>query len=362
MTSLLFCRDGILRLRTGVFDRAERKRYPIFLPLTEMEDRVPGMFLSLLDAGIELEEGLDVREALLNLAPWSKQVSAICNCPFDLILEEARKPLAQNYCEHLDTLAFRYMAEISAEPKFEHEGDDDELFERIPGSRHYRMRDSRPLVTDRLEIGTGRWDCAGFKPGTEDWFEHAEDNGYSMSLSPLTRWHHLKLKVIDHFWLMDRSVGSDFLSHKGGLLVAGHPLGEDVMHDGRIVARRVRVQAPHPKLHSVVLMGLVWKIGFHGSPPQTAEIATELRDQLDELDQAGEGSDDPVKLAETEARIAAELAEEEARKEAEHRANPFDEDDLRTLEIARAVAQRDPKLVRAPEGLPAMGRGRLRVV
>jgi hypothetical protein len=362
MTSLLFCRDGILRLRTDVYDRAERKGYPIFLPLTEMEDRVPGMFLSLLGADIELEDGLDVREALLNLAPWSQQVSAICSCRFNLFLEEARKPLAKDHCEDLEILAFRYMAEISAEPKFEHEGENDELFERIPGSRNYRMRDSRPLVTDRLEIGTGRWDCAGFKPGTEDWFERAEDSGYSMSLSPLTRWHHLKLKVIDHFWLMDRTVGSDFVSHKGGLLAASHPLGEEVMHDGRIVARRVRVQAPRPTLYPVLLMGLVWEIGFHGSPAQTAEIAAELRDQVDKLDEADHSSSDPARLAETEARIAAELAEEEARKEADRRANPFDEDDLRTLEIARAVAQRDPKLVRAPEGLPAMGRGHLRVV
>jgi len=70
MASLMFCRDGILRLRRDVYNRAERNRYPLLLPLFEMEERHPGMFLSLLDAGLELEDGLDVREVLLNLAPW----------------------------------------------------------------------------------------------------------------------------------------------------------------------------------------------------------------------------------------------------------------------------------------------------
>lgn len=205
MRSLMFCRDGVLRLRQGVYDRAERRHYPILLPLTEIEERWPGMFLSLLDASLELEDGLDVREALLNLAPWSVEVSAITNCGFDLFLDEVRKPLTEDHFADLDTLGVVYHQEITAEPHFD--GDSEDMFKRIPGSRMYEMRERKPLITDRLELG-GAWHCGGYRKGTGDFFDN-RDNGFSLNLSPLTKWHHLKLKVVDHTWLHDRTVGSD---------------------------------------------------------------------------------------------------------------------------------------------------------
>lgn len=163
MRSLMFCRDGVLRLRQGVYDRAERRHYPILLPFTEMEDRWPGMFLSLLDASLELEDGLDVREALLNLAPWSVEVSAITNCRFDLFLNEVRKPLTEDHFADLDTLGFVYHQEIAAEPDFD--GGFEDTLTRIPGSRMYEMRQRKPRITDRIELG-GAWHCAGYRKGT----------------------------------------------------------------------------------------------------------------------------------------------------------------------------------------------------
>lgn len=358
MSSLMFCRDGVLRIRRGVFDRAKRKHYPILLPLTEMEERWPGMFLSLLDASVEFEDGLDVREALLNLAPWSAEVSAITNCRFDLFLDEARKPLAADHFQDMETIGFVYHQEIAAEPEFERHSE--EMFQRIPGSRMYEMRESRPLVTDRIDI-SGCWHCGGYKKGTEDFFDN-RDNGFGLSLSPLTKWHHLKLKVIDHYWLHDHTVGSDHLIYKDGLLAPTHPMIEDVASDsGRVYARRVKVQAPEPTLHSLILKGLVWEIGFHGSPEETAEVSADLGDRVRECDEdhamrdgllGHDGEVDPVAVAQADAEIEAELAVEAAREEAEHKARPFEDKDIKTLEIARKTLVKNPDLVRAPEGLP----------
>lgn len=358
MRSLMFCRDGVLRLRQGVCDRAERRHYPILLPLTEMEERWPGMFLSLLDASLELEEGLDVREALLNLAPWSVQVSAITNCRFDLFLDEVRKPLTKDYFSDLDTLGIVYHQEITAKPDFD--GGFDDMLTRIPGSRMYAMRERRPLITDRLELG-GAWHCGGYHKGTGDFFDN-RDNGFSLHLSPLTKWHHLKLKVIDHTWLHDRTVGSDHLAHGYGLFSRDNPMVEDMASDeGRVYARRVKVQAPEVTLQSVILKGLVWEIGFHGSPEETAGISADIDAQVRECEKdrklrdslrGTDGEVDPAALATAEAEIEAELALEEAREEARLRAKPFDDGDLRTLEIARAVMSKAPNLIRAPEGLP----------
>jgi len=358
MSSLMFCRDGILRIRRGVYDRAEGRHYPILLPLTEMEERWPGTFISLLDAALELEDGLDMREALLNLAPWSAEVSAIANCRFDLFLDEVRKPLASDHFDDLDTIGFVYHQEIAAEPQFER--DTDKMFKRIPGSRMYEMRDSRPLITDRIDI-SGGWHCGGYKKGTEDFFDN-NDNGFGLSLSPLTKWHHLKLKVIEHYWLHDRTIGSDHLTHRDGVLDQANPMVEDVVSDsGELYGRRVKVTAPEPTLHSLILRGLIWEIGFHGSPDETAEVSADIGDRVHECDDdralrdsllGEDGEVDPAALAQAEAEIEAELAAEEAREAAEHRANPFEEKDIKTLEIARALMDENPDLIRAPEGLP----------
>ena len=108
MSLLVFCRDGLLRVRKGVRHRAEEKHYRFDIPLVAMEERWPGMFLSLLDAPIELEDGLDVRETLLNLEPWAEEVGFLTNCRFDLFLDEARKPLAADGHADLDIVGFTY--------------------------------------------------------------------------------------------------------------------------------------------------------------------------------------------------------------------------------------------------------------
>jgi hypothetical protein len=234
------------------------------------------------------------------------------------------------------------------------------VFKRIPGSRMYEMRTSRPVVTDRIDMSSD-WHCGGYKKGTEDFFDN-NGNGFGLSLSPLTKWHHLKLKVIKHYWLYDYTVGSDYLTHRDGLLAHANPMVEDVVSDsGQLYGRRVKVTAPEPTLHSLILKSLVWEIGFHGSPEDTARVFADIGERMHECDDdqalrdsllGDDGVIDPTALARSEAEIEAELAAEEAREAAEHKANPFDEKDVKTLEIARAVMAKTPDSIRAPEGLP----------
>jgi hypothetical protein len=361
MRSLLLCRDGILRMRDAIHNRAEDKFYPVFLPVADMEERRPGLFLSLLRSSLEMEEGLDVREALLNLAPFSEQVSHLAHIDFERYLAEAEKPLAEDHFADLDTLAFTFHQSISAIPEFERDEDGEILsFERIPGSRFYRLKDSTPVITDRVSISE-HWHCGGYKTGTTDFFDNRE-NGYGMNLSPLNKWHHLKLKMVDHYWLYDETFDSDYLTHKNGLFSHTNPLVENHTSDtGRIYSRRIKVQAPDPTLNDIILGCLIWEIGFHGNPDDVAAFADELKESVEECELDRElrssfldddGEVDPAKLAEIDAQIEAELAEKKAREEAEYRANPYEEKDLRLLELVQSLNSRNPALVKAPNGLP----------
>ena len=356
MSLLVFCRDGILRVRKGVYHRAEGKHYRFDIPLAAMEERWPGMFLSLLDTAIELEDGLDVRETLLNLEPWTREVSALTSCQFSLFLDEVRKPLAADGHDDLDVVGFTYVQGLEAVPEFDHDDDHvDKMFSRIPGSRLYEMRPHKPVITDRLRLG-GYWNCSGYKKDTVDFFDHTE-NGFALDLSPLNHWHHLKLRIINHYWLRDETVDSDYLTQKSGLLMPGHPMVEDVrVADGRLWARRLRLEAPGPTLYSVILKGLVWEIGFHGSPEAVAEARADLMDRTDEC--AREQIDDigPDELARREAEIASAIAEEERRDKGAWIANPFDEEDLRLLSMMYDINTKTPDILRTPDGLPPLRR------
>lgn len=349
---LRFCRDGVLRINKSVYNRFEKKHYSMMIPLIEMEKRYPGKFLSVLENSFELEDGIDVKEVLLNLEPWTTEVSAICHCNFKLFLDEVKKSSSEQ--EDLETIAFTYIQSVKAEPDFDHSLFED-LFERIPGSRMSVMKEMTPIITDRIEIERGYWHCCGFTKGTEDFLDYDNNNnGYGMSLSPLSKWHHMKVKVVDHYWLYDETPESDYLTFKDGFINSSFPgIVENRNDQGQLYNRRIKIMAPEPTLLGVILKGLVWDIGFHGSPDEIAAFSDSLKESMDECDADRVLQDiienDPVQLEEIEAQIAAEIAKEKVEEMAKYEANPYDENDLYYLGMIKEIIADDPKAIISDE-------------
>jgi hypothetical protein len=373
MRPVRLCRDGVLRLSQGAYDHAAEKHYPLWLPVEALEKKAwPFFFLSLLGAEVEFEEGLEVGEALRNLAPWTAEVSALTGARLDLMIAEASQPPGDDEIGYLcrsdlDTLGFVYQHELGAVSKRERDDDFDieNMFERIPGSRMYRMRgERRPLVSDLYTL-SGRWDCLGFRTGTVDFFDK-NDNGFWMCHSPLRKWSHLKLKVVGRAPLWDTTPGSDYLSHKGGLLDVGNPLVADA--EKGAYPRRAWVAAPTPTLGSVVLDCLVAGCRAAAHPERLAEMDAGLEESIRECDadkelqaslRGPDGEVDPVKLAAAEAVLEAEERERKAKRKAEREAERaarkaarFDEGSRELIGLAKELEARAPGSVVAPEGLP----------
>lgn len=357
MLPLLFCRDGVLRLKDVVVDRAEGRSWPVILPVEALEARAPGTFLSLLDATVEFEDGLDVREALLNLAPWTSEVSSIVRCRFAEFLDEARRPPAEDRFAHLDRFAFVHVTELRPEPQYarEREFSVETMFRRIPGSRMYESMPSEPVVTDRVEL-SGGWQAFALAPdaGPDDVWETVEA-GVGVDMAPLDRWHHLKLAAFRTGWLFDETEGAPFLSDRRGVLGA-----HGLVRRAASAMRLLPVNAPEPRLGAFVLDGLVGAVGRFGSPAGRERERRGVEASLEECDtdrsslaalRGDDGKPDSAELAASEARIEAEIAEERARKAEERRRRPFTEEDIATIAFARELAAKDGG-VRLPKGLP----------
>lgn len=361
MRPLLFCRDGVLRLKDAVVDRSEGRAWPVILPLEALEARVPGTFLSHLDTAVEFEEGLDVREALLNLAPWTREVSAIVRCRFDAFLGEASRPLAADRHEGLDRLAFAHVTELRPEPAYAREADwsVETMFKRIPGSRMSEAMPSERLITDRLDLAGG-WQAFALAAGAGPEFAwETIEAGVGVGMSPLDRWHHLKLVAFRTGWILDATGGSEFLTDRHGVL-AGHGLVRRAASSG---CPALPVNAPEPTLGGFMLDAFVGEVCRFGTPDRRDRELQGIEDQVAECDAdearreayKGEGGlVDPDRLAAREAEIEAEIAEERRLKTEERSRRPFSEEDLATIALARELAAEGDFGVRLPKGLPTL--------
>lgn len=360
MNQLVICRDGVLRITRNIRNQAEDRLYPLQWPLTVFEEQRPGTLLGLLDAEIELDEGVTVGETFTCLKPWAKEVSQLTRCDFAAYLAELEREPDADRLDDSDIITLVYRQEISAVPAYNGDVQDDPL-ERIRGSRNYEMKNLAPQITDRLSY-QGRWEVLAYPENVRE-YSYLGDRGRSIFLAPLWNLQHLRLRIAEVSWLFDSTQDSEFLSHKQGLFDSHHPgistLGE--REDGLIFARRVRMEAPRPTLKSALLDGLIGEIGFSGSPARRDVDLEGVTESVAESDadarlraswQDAEGNVDEEKRDAVEVEIAAELAAKEEKKKDERKARPYSDEDLRLLELARELEAREPGLIRAPEGLP----------
>jgi hypothetical protein len=356
MYNLVFSRDSILRVKMGVYSRSEKKHYPILLPLEEVEMRGKNSFLSCLTSGVEFESGLTVGECLRALAPWDKSVSRISSCNLSAHLDELEfpTPSLKEGDAPLAILGFTYGTSVEAEPEFE-DMDIEERFVRISGSRMSEWISPRPKITNSLNLNGGQWDCSGYLKDTVDFFDNNE-NRYGLSVSPLREWGHLEIKVVDHFWLWDTTINSDYLTDKSGLFNSENSHVQDVFtSDGRLYARKIRVRAPQPTLMDTILKCLVWELGFHGNPEDIRKFSEDLHERVEEVevDKNLRNSAKSVDaLYELEAAIEVEIEEEEERERICNAARPFDSEDLALLALTKKMMLANPSSIKAPDGIP----------
>lgn len=346
MKPILFCRDGTLRSEDSVYDRAAGRHISFFLPVHAIEDRRPGFFLTLVHSPVSFEQGLTVGEFFRNLAPFAREMTLLAVMDFPAFLAEATRPPAADAASDLDRIEIYARAALSAASAFEKA---DDPFERIAGTRLYRIGAQTPKITDRFELEVA-WDYAAFYKVPEDDGMGGVADRCSVDYLPLDRWSHLPMTVARTMMFEDETPGSEHLSWKKGVVRSDLP-GVRARGRGRCIYRRsLSLNAPVPLFFDII-RGFLWSVGFHCSPAGRDAFTEELLERAEdvEVDSALRRSADAAgTLDELERQIEAELADEEKRRAERHRAAPFNEEDLAKLAELAEIEERFPHLVRLP--------------
>jgi hypothetical protein len=287
---MLFCRDGVLRLQEWDYDPATRSGRHVLLPLAVLCGLDPHAFAKHLTREIAFEDDLTVRELFLNLKPWAAELEGLACMDFAAFVAEAEKPLAADAHTDLSHVELSASIEIAAEPEFEEDGDD--LLKTIPvaGGRLHQWVSPTPRVSDRIAV-EHRWDSTAIY--REPQVEQVGDTrvtvrSCSLDYSPLTRWHHLPIRLNPVMVLSDDTggTGSEYLSYGVPLLNPAHPRVTAVRHgDGsRIYRHEVAVEAPTPTFMATLVRGFFWDVGFHYSPAGRDEQTRSLTAAMDDVD------------------------------------------------------------------------------
>lgn len=341
---MLFCKN-----------RAEEKHYSFDVPVADLESCVPGTFLSLLTAGIEIEDGLTVAELFRNLSPFGDVVGSIAGMDFNAFAEEAMKPPADDKLDDVSGIEIKAHITLGAKPKFERREDNSDFgFERIKGTTLFKMSSPVPIVTDQMTLELS-WDyLALYAKPEEDEFGNIS-RGCSLDLMPLPQWSHLPIKIGREAIFTDLTPNSRHLSSSLSILNPDHPaISATARLDGKVHCREMTVIAPIPTLLDTIIGGFLSVIGFWFSPASADEFAAKIEGSMNEIDfdqarlgEAKETGDEAVELLDQI--IEEELARQEAARQEQYLAEPYDENDLDKL---RMIALLRSQGVRFPDGEP----------
>jgi hypothetical protein len=284
MPGFVFCRDGVLRIA----ERHRGTRSSVLLPVRTLELTRRNVFLKQITYGVELEDGLTVRELFENLAPWADVMEGLACMDFEAFLGEARLPPSPDHS--LDRIEISYSLAVDAVPEFE-----------APSSRRFLA--GRPVRTDRLEL-EGGWDYLGMlkTPVTEgegETWQHTI-HGYSLDYTPLEQWSHLPVVISRKARITDTTWRSPHHSAAVPLLNPAHPgvHGRGQSADTALAAGGVAVavveadaESPCPDFMGAIVRGFLYEIGFHYSPCARDDKENELEQCLVGID-AGDRRDD----------------------------------------------------------------------
>jgi len=303
MSTLKFCRDGILR---RVFtSRAPGKTgddrfMSRFIPLRAWEASVdPDIFLKSLHDAILFEDGLTVDELFENLAHWAETLRGVACMDFPAFLTEMRSTPEKPDVE-IEKISLYYHAEIAAVPRFERKAD--------KGTSSF-LDFGTPSYTGRLKVDEGWHMTAYLKEASRG--EYDGSDSVSLSFTPLSEWKHLEIVIDPKACLRDATAGAHcavYLGTKESITSQGHPNVAVVTgSSGDVYGHDIAIDPPAPTFFDALVRGFLWDVGFHYSPVQRDESRDSVMEAMDEVISSTDGDGALDDEGEIDAEATAEL-------------------------------------------------------
>lgn len=283
--SLLFCRDGVLRIEKFV----PEKRCYAQIPLALYEAEVGPLFLAKIFDPIALEDGLTVRELFHNLAPWADLMSQLAQMDFPAFLAECEKPIrvldGEPPLSHIDLRAFGSLRAEPAYAKAPRPG----VGDGEKAAVHFLC--GKPLVTDRYDLSVCWNYSAVYAEPYDDPDSGTRIEHVSLDYTPLDEWHNLPIRIQTTLKLSDGTPLSPHHTAKTTLLNPAHPAVAPItLDDGRLAELTVELNA-EPNFYETIVRGFLFEIGFHWTPIVRDEQAEEIRGRVKSVRDKSEGDE-----------------------------------------------------------------------
>ena len=286
---IVFCRDGILRFEMWEYNRKLKSGKYYAVPMTEYEKQSHSSFLYNLGRSFSFEEGLTLREMMVNLKPWAGLISDLADMDYSAFLREVEKTpkvmtidgkSADPQYADFSHIEISGCITIDALPKYKKKqsSDEDDWLGRI----------NSPMITDKYHI-TEMWDYSGIiKTPYFDENAGMQVSRYSLSFVPLCEIAHLPVILKTNIGLYDQSPGGgsrSHLSHGCSLFNPDNPLlTAHKGMDGTVCTYGVSVPY-NPSFFKAIILGVFREMGFHGSPESRDERLGEIHERIDEVNE-----------------------------------------------------------------------------
>jgi hypothetical protein len=323
--TLRFHRDGVLRVRHGIRNRATGEIMRILVPAIASASNDHLWILGHLDALVELEDDISIRELVANLEPFRHvlwRMAPTFPGPLDMA---PPMPDGADALQDLAGILLRH--ELTVRQDCDMDGP---LTKRIPGTWTYEV--CRPTATGDKWLSVDGWQAYTISQ------EYGEE----------------QLGGIPFGILADLPVR----------LETATVIREESSEPGEASIRR-NVRAPLPTLKDTIIDGLISRMNWSFAemtdegprPLSQGELKESLADSIRNHDQhamesAAAAAAGPEAVDALERRIQQEIADEQKATLIRHAAEPFSRRDLELLAHVKYLDPEIAALVLFPDGRP----------
>jgi hypothetical protein len=259
---------------------------------------------------------------------------------FAAFAREASAPQPPERFEDLSRVELYCFAEITAELP---PATSDLNLDRIPGTRVYQLRDipQRPRRRFERHRFAHHWThrARRSRPVMQD---GRKEHFASLFLCPLALWHHLPLTMANRMSLADETLALGDRHAGVPVLNAARP-GLQRQDDGSLTARLL---APPPTFFETIVRGLLWEIGWFGSPDGRDSEVADLKARADGMEADAQLTPEDILAREMQ------IALDDVMEQSAFQREPFDERDRGLLALVQAAEAERPGSVRFPCGRP----------
>jgi len=293
----VICRDGVLRHEKWFYDRKLGKGHYYAMPVVEYQKHIPHIFLSNLGDCFRFEEGLTLRELMINFKPWQDLMGEMCCMDFPAFVREAEKlpkivtmtgenadPDMNNY-SHIEVYGY---VEFDAVPKFTRPT----KAEQEAARKRNAWLMGEPVVTDRYNM-TISWDYHGvLKTPEQDEFA-GEITAYGLHYTPLSDIAHLPIRMRETVNVRDMTPRSSYLSTPEPLFNPNNPFLKAYKNDDgtRVFSYELPIHQT-PSFYNAMIRGVFWQMGFHFSPIYRDEKIEEITGSIAKYQDTMHNGDD----------------------------------------------------------------------